>query len=221
MKKIRIATFGLFFVFSLILSACSKPATHGEALSKVNPTPGGQSTDVLPKTGTGVEPVSAETQIKAESMALQPAGVDGKTAISAVPEISLEQLKETIANRRNKPLLLCFWATWSQASVLEITEIVKLYTQYEKEMDFLLISADADSNTQNKVPEIMKKQNVLFDSKIMVKSDLARTFDALDPGWNGELPAIFIYDANSKKQVLFKDMQALETLQAALPVKKK
>jgi len=161
-----------------------------------------------------INPVkNAESPVRVTS---KPGTGGESTAKPAAEEISLEDLQSLIKNRRGKPLLVNFWATWCAPCIEEMPGLVSLYESYREKMDFLAISADGISGTVDAVPAMMQKLRMIFPTKILRIDDQNRMIQAMDPQWPGALPATFIYNPQGERKQSLIGGQSREEFETAL-----
>ncbi len=89
-------------------------------------------------------------------------------AATRLPAFTLESVEGTVFEvsepfiKKNKALLINFFATWCIPCRAEMLEFQKLYDQY-KENDFLVVSISIDQpQTQSRVPAFIKSQGFTF-----------------------------------------------------------
>jgi thiol-disulfide isomerase/thioredoxin len=123
--------------------------------------------------------------------------------VTEIDEAALKSLLGAGAGRA-RPLLVNFWATWCVPCREEFPDLVKIRGQYdESRLDFILVSLDDPSDLDKAVPEFLSEQRANnFPSYLLHATDESIAINFVDPDWNGELPATFLYDRSGN--VVFK-----------------
>lgn len=137
----------------------------------------------------------------------------GKTNVEVINKTGLEKL---INERSGRVLFLNLWATWCIPCREEFPDIVKLASEYKKEVDFIGISADYKDEVRTKIIPFLKSNNANFISYVSGFKNDEALINALDKNWNGALPATFIYDINGNKLTLLEGKKSLEEFKAEI-----
>ncbi len=96
-------------------------------------------------------------------------------------------------------VLVNVWATWCEPCRQEMPDLVRYYRDHRADgLRLVLISADDDDQRA----EVARVLGALgFDGPAFIKRGNDMTFiDALDPRWQGALPATFLYDGHGEKK---------------------
>lgn len=126
-------------------------------------------------------------------------------AMPVLPGHNATSLVATAAGKTPRPVVLHFWATWCEACREEFPALRPQLTQLpSKGVGVLLISIDRPEDRQ-------RAQQMLADFKLQKLR--AVLLDAPDPapvaravgekGWDGTLPATFVFDAKGKLRKSF------------------
>jgi thiol-disulfide isomerase/thioredoxin len=129
---------------------------------------------------------------------------DGIDAI-AVREIDLEGLKKLLQRdpKDTRPLLINFWATWCDGCREEFPDLVKIDEEYKgKGLNFVAISLDDKADVQTKVLPFLKEMKARMSHVLLNVNDPEPAIHLVDPTWQGDMPATFLYDKDGK--VVFK-----------------
>lgn len=114
---------------------------------------------------------------------------------------------------KGKVVLYDFWATWCAPCRAELPELVMLERKLRSQgVQVVTISAD-DREHRAGAEKFIKMFDVQGTTYIKQADDDDHFFDAIDPKWNGALPALFLYDKNGHMARSFigsTDMAALE-----------
>jgi thiol-disulfide isomerase/thioredoxin len=141
----------------------------------------------------------------------------------AVRLVDLEAFKQLLPlsqkpdARRNRPLLVNFWATWCDPCREEFPDLVKIDKDYRSRgLDFIAISLDDPSDIKTSVPAFLRQMQATMPAYLLNVSDPEPAIQSMDSSWSGALPATFLYDANGT--VAFKHFGRISTpeLRAAI-----
>lgn len=123
-----------------------------------------------------------------------------------ITELKEEGLKALlgVGARRERPLLVNFWATWCVPCREEFPDLVKIREQYPDErLDFVTVSLDDISDIGKAVPEFLSEQRATrMPAYLLHVADEGTAINFVDATWQGELPATFLFDRDG--QVVFK-----------------
>jgi thiol-disulfide isomerase/thioredoxin len=121
-----------------------------------------------------------------------------------------------VAAHKGKVLLVDFWATWCKPCRVETPAIVKMANQLAaRGLDVVAISADEPEQEaaglkflrDNQVPGTPYLKKAADDDKFAA---------AVDPKWNGALPALMLYDRSGKKVRAFVGETPTKDVEAAI-----
>ncbi len=97
-------------------------------------------------------------------------------------------LDTLLANRGDTYRLINFWATWCGPCVIEFPELVTLRRMYGRR-DFELVSVSLDRPGQEeRVQDFLESTEASFINYLYAHDDKDPLFDAVDPGWQGNIP---------------------------------
>jgi len=122
-----------------------------------------------------------------------------------IRQIDLEGLKKILRRdpRDTRPLLVNFWATWCDPCRDEFPDLVKLDDDYRsKPLNFVSISLDDVQDIRSAVPKFLKEMKANMHVVLLNVSDPEPAIKVVDPTWDGQLPATFLYDKDGK--IVFK-----------------
>lgn len=122
-----------------------------------------------------------------------------------IREIDLEGLKKILQRdpKDTRPLLVNFWATWCDPCREEFPDLVKLDADYTaKRLNFVAVSLDDIADIKTAVPQFLKEMKATMPVVLLNVNDPEPAIHAMDPTWNGALPATFLFDKDGK--VVFK-----------------
>ncbi|UQZ82673.1 Thiol-disulfide oxidoreductase ResA [Paenibacillus konkukensis] len=95
----------------------------------------------------------------------------------------------SIGGKREKPLVIHFWASWCEACSVEVPMIRKLYEQYKNQVDFFGINVFTEEK-----PENMEK--FIQDNRLSYPILLDEHKHAADLYQLHALPTVFLIDKN-------------------------
>lgn len=105
---------------------------------------------------------------------------------------SLDRIKEKYAGR---PFILSLWsAQWCGHCISELTMLGKLY-KTRKNMPLVLVSTDTPASAAEVQATLERLGLANADSWVFDDEIPERLRHAIDPGWHGDLPRTYLYDA--------------------------
>jgi thiol-disulfide isomerase/thioredoxin len=122
-----------------------------------------------------------------------------------IREIDLEGLKKLIQRdpKDTRPLLINFWATWCDSCREEFPDLVKIDADYRaKGLNFVAVSLDDVADIKSKVEPFLKEMKAVMPVVLLNVNDPEPAIHTVDPTWQGDMPATFLYDKDGK--VVFK-----------------
>lgn len=125
-------------------------------------------------------------------------------------EIDAAGLKELLANKSDKLLLLNVWATWCGPCIIEYPEFIIMQRMYgNRDFEFVSISADKIEN-KDKALAFLKKKYSAVRNYIFSGKDSYALIEAIDPAWNGALPYTMLIEPGGK--VVYKIQNSINAL---------
>jgi thiol-disulfide isomerase/thioredoxin len=126
-----------------------------------------------------------------------------RASLPSVTEINTDALKALLKRDSERPLLVNFWATWCDPCRDEFPDLVKIDQQYRPgSLDFAAISLDDPKDLRTEVPRFLQQMNATMPAYLLNVPDPEPAITAVDPKWQGDLPATFLY--NAKGEVVYK-----------------
>jgi len=123
------------------------------------------------------------------------------TAGVEIRQIDLDGLKKLLHRdpKDKRPLLINFWATWCDPCREEFPDLVKVDSDYRsKGLNFVAISLDDVTDIRTVVPQFLKEMKATMPVVLLNVIDPEPAIKAVDPNWDGQLPATFLYDKDNK-----------------------
>jgi thiol-disulfide isomerase/thioredoxin len=139
------------------------------------------------------------------SRAPRPFVADGINKSGDIREINLDDLKKMLQRdgKDTRPLLVNFWATWCDPCREEFPDLVKVDADYrDKGLNFIAISLDDVTDIKSAVPKFLNEMKAKMSVVLLNVNDPEPAIKAVDPTWDGQLPATFLYDKDGK--IVFK-----------------
>jgi thiol-disulfide isomerase/thioredoxin len=111
-----------------------------------------------------------------------------------VSEINTEALIALLKRESDKPLLVNFWATWCDPCRDEFPDLVKIDAEYRRQgLDFVTVSLDDLPDIKTRVPKFLQQMKATMPAYLLNASDPEPAITAVDPKWQGDLPATILY----------------------------
>jgi len=125
-------------------------------------------------------------------------------------EIDAAGLKELLANKSDKLLLINVWATWCGPCIIEYPEFIIMQHMYgDRDFEFVSISTDKIEN-KDKALALLKKKYSTVRNYIFSGKDSYALIEAIDPAWNGALPYTMLIEPGGK--VYYKIQNSINAL---------
>jgi thiol-disulfide isomerase/thioredoxin len=120
-----------------------------------------------------------------------------------VEAIDLDALKTLLTQARPHPFLINFWATYCDPCRDEFPDLVKIDKDYRPlALEFVTISLDDVSEIKTEVPKFLGSMKATMPAYLLNVSDPDPAIELVDKGWQGSLPATFLY--NEKGEMVYK-----------------
>lgn len=124
----------------------------------------------------------------------RPAKPRAAVPLPVVSEINTEALIALLKRESDKPLLVNFWATWCDPCREEFPDLVKIDADYRKQgLDFVTVSLDDLPDIKTTVPKFLQQMKATMPAYLLNASDPEPAISAVDPKWQGDLPATILY----------------------------
>jgi thiol-disulfide isomerase/thioredoxin len=117
-----------------------------------------------------------------------------KTRTGDLPIIDLEGYRNLLAERRGRPVVVSFWATWCEPCRDEfplVNEMARRFTP--RGIDFIGISLD-DEADRNVARRFLAGMKPVFPSYRKKPGNEGEFIATVNPKWSGAIPATCLYD---------------------------
>jgi thiol-disulfide isomerase/thioredoxin len=127
----------------------------------------------------------------------------GKKAAAAAPQKSLEILDADrylaqVAERRGKPLMVTFWATWCEPCRDEYPMVNDLVRQY-KPKGLAVFGLNLDDDAEESLAlRFMAMNHPVFPNYRKKPGKEEEFINRVNPKWSGALPATFFYTPDGR-----------------------
>ncbi len=142
----------------------------------------------------------------------------------AVREIDVTALKKLLQRdptaEKARPLLVNFWATWCDPCRDEFPDLVGIDRDYRaRGLEFITVSLDEPAEINTTVLLFLREMRAGMPAYLLNTNNEPETaISAVDPTWQGELPATFLFDARG--QIVFKHTGRINTDEVRVAIEK-
>ncbi|MEK8128503.1 TlpA disulfide reductase family protein [Paenibacillus filicis] len=95
----------------------------------------------------------------------------------------------SIGGKREKPLVIHFWASWCEACSIEVPMLKKLYEQYQDQIDFMGINVSTEEKLDN-IQKFIEKHGISYPVLLDEHKHAADLYEL------HALPTVFLIDRN-------------------------
>jgi thiol-disulfide isomerase/thioredoxin len=149
----------------------------------------------------------------------RPAKARTTVSLPVVSEINTEALIALLKRESTKPLLVNFWATWCDPCREEFPDLVKIDADYRKQgLDFVTVSLDDLPDIKTTVPKFLQEMRATMPAYLLNVSDPEPAISAVDPKWQGDLPATILY--TSQGEIAYKHFGRVNPGELRLAIEK-
>jgi thiol-disulfide isomerase/thioredoxin len=125
--------------------------------------------------------------------------------------------QKLVQSQKGSVLVVDFWATWCKPCRKEMPELVKLTEKLKaKGLRLVTVSNDEPEAEPTAKKFLGEVGAATLPAYIKRASDDDKFASAIDPKWQGALPALFIYDRAGKKVRSFVGESAMADVEAAI-----
>jgi len=127
---------------------------------------------------------------------------------------SLEQFQQRVLQENDTLYVVNFWATWCIPCVKELPHFKELSKNYaNRPVKFILMSLDAKDKLAQTNAFVQNKK-IGIETHLFSAGDPNVWINALEPSWEGSIPATFLYQHGTKlafKESYFATKKELES----------
>jgi thiol-disulfide isomerase/thioredoxin len=155
-----------------------------------------------PATSTATATPAAKTAVATTSFA----PVDDKT------------WNATVQAHRGKVLLVNFWASYCQPCLEEMPALLALAQQHAATVDVVFVNTDDPAETSH-VQAVLRRRRIVLPSSSslsVVAADPTPFIQAIDPSWQGEVPATMLYTVDGTRHATLIGQHSAAELEAAI-----
>jgi thiol-disulfide isomerase/thioredoxin len=105
-------------------------------------------------------------------------------------------IRDAVASHHGSPVLVQFWATWCDACMHEFPHFLRLAKT--PGLKVVSVSVDLKQGLERHVRPFLEREHVEFPTVLLDVDSPERVMRAIDPTWNGSIPAGFLYDKEGK-----------------------
>lgn len=121
----------------------------------------------------------------------------GAGTAQAAQIVSLTELKTALRGHKGKVVVLHLWASWCMPCLEELPLVAKFARDMRpRGVDVVSFSLDnaSDVNAQKVAKLIGERAEGVLDRRIVRVDDPDAFINAVDPRWEGTIPALFVFD---------------------------
>jgi len=119
----------------------------------------------------------------------------GDLLVSAGPA----ELRAALDSRKERVVLVNFWATWCRPCLKEMPELLDLEKKYAaRGFELLAVSLDDPADRETVVRPFLARWFPDLHSLIRSSPDMDSMVSVLDPAWNEVLPTSYVLDGTGK-----------------------
>lgn len=182
---------------SLILAACNKPRPTTAQSTAVQAQP--------PTTPVAAPPAAAQQD---------------RAPVPTVTLANSEKINSLLQAARGKVLVINVWATYCIPCIEEMPELATFYKDRDPQrIEFLSLSADGPVALEDAVKPFSAEKQLPFPVHVLDElppDELVKLIGANASGWDGELPATFVFDATGALKKYWLERVHLNDLSAAV-----
>jgi thiol-disulfide isomerase/thioredoxin len=132
----------------------------------------------------------------------------------AVDLYTLEQFQRRVLQENDTLYVVNFWATSCMPCVKELPHFKELSEAYaDRPIKFILMSLDAKDKLEQ-TSAFIRKKKINIETHLFSAGDPNVWINALEPSWEGSIPATFLYQNGTKlsfKESYFSSKKDLES----------
>lgn len=143
------------------------------------------------------------------------APVGPATATPELTPVAPDQIRDVLAARRGKVVLVNVWATWCLPCKEEFPDLMRAYRELQpRGLELVLISADFEAQRE-RARTFLAGQGVDFPTYLKTGPD-GVFIDAVDSAWSGSIPATLVFGRDGTKKALWDGAASYEDFKKAV-----
>jgi len=136
---------------------------------------------------------------------------DWNNKLVTLLEVDRDFIKEVIANKSDKLILVNVWATWCAPCVFEYPELIKLHRMYRnRAFEFVSVSADKPEKRDD-VLKFLQSNNSAISNYIYNSNNSYELIESIDPQWSGAIPYTLLIEPEGK--IIYKNQGIVDILE--------
>jgi len=137
----------------------------------------------------------------------------GDMLVSAGPA----ELRAALDARKERVVLVNFWATWCRPCLKEMPELLDLEKKYSaRGFELLAVSLDDPADRETVVRPFLAKWFPELRSLIRRSPDMDSMVSVVDPAWNEVLPTSYVLDGSGKVRARLQGGKPVAEFEAAI-----
>lgn len=120
--------------------------------------------------------------------------VIGSTQDLDVKVVDAKGLKKSLAEYKDKIVVVNFWATWCAPCREEFPDLVEFSKKFRNQGIVVATVSIDDESSLDAVKKFLREQKAYLPSFLVNVSDMDAFINTIDPKWSGVVPSTFVYD---------------------------
>ena len=119
--------------------------------------------------------------------------------------------------RKERVVLVNFWATWCRPCLKELPELITLEKKYAAQgFELLAVSLDDPADRETVVRPFMAKWFPALRTLTRLSPDMDSMVSVLDPAWNEVLPTSYVLDTSGRVRARLQGGKPVADFEAAI-----
>lgn len=144
-------------------------------------------------------------------------------AVAPVPTTTFSAVDDktwaaAVQAHHGKVLLVNFWASYCQPCLEEMPDLLALAQKHAATVDVVFVNTDDPGSTAH-VQAVLRRRKISLpasSSLAVVAADPTPFIQAIDPSWQGEVPATVLYTVDGKRHATLIGQHSAAELEAAI-----
>ncbi|MDP2322474.1 MAG: TlpA disulfide reductase family protein [Gammaproteobacteria bacterium] len=127
------------------------------------------------------------------------------------------EFRAALDARRDRVVLVNFWATWCRPCLKELPDLLKLEDKYAAQgFELLAVSLDEPVDRETVVRPFLAKWFPGLRSLIRLSPDMDSMVSVVDPAWNEVLPTSYVLDGTGQVRAKLQGGKSAAEFEAAI-----